>query len=301
LVDGRTAAPGCKLRNRQRIVVLPAPDRVLPDEFPRLAALSDDLAALYKPAGWHSARLAGSADDGSGSVEGFLAASAPPLVTAGPTDSGFVPCLLNRLDQTTSGLIMLARTASGRERWLRSERSGHIDKQYIALVEGIPAAPLHIRQTLAANDRVRVRALDRDNPDPLRHTLAVPLGVVAPERAALLFPGIPDIPRLSLLLCCIRLGARHQIRAHLAGAGHPLFGDTLYGGRQAPHLLLHHIRLDMPGFSAFCPPPWLDQLPGDLAALLTPEAVSRVHTDGSAPDDPQPKRIRAASSAGICP
>jgi hypothetical protein len=99
--------------------------------------------------------------------------------------------------------------------------------------------------------------------------LIVPLGVVEPEQAAKLFPGVPDVPRLSLVLCRIRLGARHQIRAHLAAAGHPLFGDGLYGDRAAPCPLLHHIRLDMPDFSASCPPPWIARLPEALTVLLS--------------------------------
>jgi 23S rRNA pseudouridine1911/1915/1917 synthase len=243
--------------------------------LPRLVGQSDDLAALCKPAGWHSVRLAGSADESPGSVEGFLAASAQPVIAPSPADPGFIPCLLNRLDQASSGLLILARSGEGRERWLQSERAGRIRKRYITLAEGILSGPLHIRQALDTNHRLRVRALGRDHPDPLRHTLAEPLGAVAPERAALLFPGIPDIPWLSLLLGRIQRGARHQIRAHLAGAGHPLFGDVLYGGRPAPGFLLHHIHLDMPGFSAFCPPAWLDRLPEELAALLTPEHIAR--------------------------
>jgi 23S rRNA pseudouridine1911/1915/1917 synthase len=268
LVDGRPAGSGHKLRAGQRIVVLPAPAQFQSEELPRLVGQSDDLAALYKPAGWHSVRLAG--DGGHDSVEGFLAAV--PLANAEPN---FVPCLLNRLDRGTSGLLMLARTASGRERWRQAERAGRIAKRYVALVEGVFSAPLHIRRALdvagRAKVRIKVRASGHDAADPLRHTLAAPLGALTPAQAAVLFPGALDIPPLSLALCRIRLGARHQIRAHLAAAGHPLFGDSLYGGREAPGFLLHHIRIDAPGFSAFCPPPWLARLPRHLAALLAPE------------------------------
>uniref|UniRef100_B8DKC4 Pseudouridine synthase n=1 Tax=Nitratidesulfovibrio vulgaris (strain DSM 19637 / Miyazaki F) TaxID=883 RepID=B8DKC4_NITV9 len=87
----------------------------------------------------------------------------------------------------------------------------------------------------------------------------------------------------TLVRCVIRKGARHQIRAHLAVLGHPIVGDTRYGTpdgagattmpQGAPHsarlpapatLFLHHARIELPGFRAACPPPWLHLLPPEL-------------------------------------
>jgi 23S rRNA-/tRNA-specific pseudouridylate synthase len=47
----------------------------------------------------------------------------------------------------------------------------------------------------------------------------------------------------TLLAVAISTGVRHQIRAHLAAAGHPVIGDTLYGAAAAPRLMLHATRL----------------------------------------------------------
>jgi tRNA pseudouridine32 synthase/23S rRNA pseudouridine746 synthase len=44
-----------------------------------------------------------------------------------------------------------------------------------------------------------------------------------------------DVPRdSSVLTVCIETGRYHQIRRHLAGIGHPILGDRLYGGRPDP-------------------------------------------------------------------
>ena len=66
--------------------------------------------------------------------------------------------------------------------------------------------------------------------------------------------------------------ARHQIRAHFAAIGHPLAGDTLYGGEVIPGLSRHALHAasitwagdkDVPAFTVTSP------LPGDLAALVS--------------------------------
>ena len=67
-----------------------------------------------------------------------------------------------------------------------------------------------------------------------------------------------------LVGCRIRKGARHQIRAHLAAAGHPLLGDEPYGAEHScanGAFLLHHGRVSLPDFAASRLPAWLPLLP----------------------------------------
>ena len=40
-------------------------------------------------------------------------------------------------------------------------------------------------------------------------------------------------------------GRTHQLRVHLSQIGHPIIGDTLYGGRSAPRMLLHAAELEL--------------------------------------------------------
>ncbi|MBU1247724.1 MAG: RluA family pseudouridine synthase, partial [Proteobacteria bacterium] len=55
-------------------------------------------------------------------------------------------------------------------------------------------------------------------------------------------------PGTTFVRAIIARGARHQIRAHLAAAGHPIVGDALYG-TAGERLCLYHTALDFPGFS----------------------------------------------------
>ncbi len=267
LVEGRPAAPGLKLRTGQRIVLLPDPAGIsvpaslpvsekvgeLPERRPFVVHGENGLAALFKPAGMHSAALAGSAEP---SLEAYL-----PLLLPG-CDEEF-PRLLNRLDGATSGLVLAALDEDGARFWRRAEAVGKIDKSYLAIIEGQPLYDFTVKRRLDTDGRIRTRVRHSDNPDPNRHTSVTLLAAFSSAAAPGLFPGLdPSLP-LTLVGCRIRRGARHQIRAHLAAAGHPLLGDTLYGSSTVLEsgFLLHHGSVILPEFSASFLPCWLSQLP----------------------------------------
>ena len=99
--------------------------------------------------------------------------------------------------------------------------------------------------------------LDRDDPDPLRWTEATPL---------------LSLGKAVLVLAEIRKGARHQIRAHLAGSGFPILGDATYGHGEPCGLRLA-------------------PLPGGVRARFrgrVPAALARVAGPGQAGGDPGP-------------
>ena len=234
-------------------------DGILTEDEARLIRQDQDLAALYKPADRHTARLAGSL---SPSLEALL----PVLCTA--EEDGYAPRLLNRLDEPTSGLVLASRTEEGERRWRRAERIGNTDKYYLAIVEGRPLHEFTVCRRLDTDTRIKTRARASDDSDPLRHTEVTPL-------AAFALGDIPDLVdasdasdrALSLVGCRIRKGARHQIRAHLGAAGHPLLGDTLYGSTvqlaEEARFFLHHGKVVLPEFEARCLPLWLSFLPPD--------------------------------------
>lgn len=223
LLDGVACGPARKVRAGQLLELAPEPGEAAASwsgPEPEVLARGGGYAALRKPAGLHSAALAGG---GGPSVEALL----PELFP------GEAPVLLNRLDRDTSGLLLVGLEPGSGERFRALEAAGAVDKEYRAVALGAPAA-VTLRRRLDMAERSRTRVLDADDPDPARWTVVEPLEPFA----------LPDDPGgATLLRVRIRRGARHQIRAHLAGAGHPLLGDALYGGPPAQRLFLHHLRL----------------------------------------------------------
>jgi 23S rRNA pseudouridine1911/1915/1917 synthase len=229
LVDGRPAPASLKLRAGQRIDVLSgeSPDAVV-DALPVLVKKSG-FAALAKPAGLHSASLAGG---GGPSAESMLAAMF----------TGSDARLLNRLDFMTSGLLLVALTAKAAKVYAALDTLDVL-KEYQAVVAGTLAEDLELKRRLDADDRRRTRVLGKLESDPRLWTLVTPSAALEGGR--------------TLVRVRIHAGARHQIRAHLAAAGLPILGDPLYGEGEPGGLYLHHSRLEFPGFSAQCDPPWL--------------------------------------------
>ncbi len=240
LVDERPASPALKLRAGQRIRLLHT-ESVPPEGAPRVVALSETFAALFKPSGWHSVALPGSTLP---SVEALLGRGG--LL---PATGGFAPCLLNRLDGQTSGLLVAGRTPEASVLWHGYEDAGEVCKHYLAVVHGLPDKPLVIRAGLDTADRRRVKVLAGAEAPRLRHTRVQPLRRLEAS-------DLPGAGSCGLVVCSIRKGARHQIRAHLAHAGHPLVGDALYGGSGSGFFLLHHYQVRLPGFQAEAGAPW---------------------------------------------
>jgi 23S rRNA pseudouridine1911/1915/1917 synthase len=152
------------------------------------------------------------------------------------------------------------------------EDQGLIVKRYLAVVAGRPdwgGGETVVRRGLDTAGRKKTRVLDADSPDRLRWTEVRTLRDCL-DRGPDGGPGRDAV----LVLATIRKGARHQIRAHLAGLGHPILGDPLYGpwpDQEGP-LFLHHFRIDFPGFSAQAWPDWADptdrRLAGEAAAVV---------------------------------
>lgn len=139
--------------------------------------------------------------------------------------------VVQRLDKETSGVLVFARTRRA-ERALSDQLRKHtVDRRYLALVEGAPAAATHDTWLLPdRGDGRRGSARMRPGSRP-------PAGAkrsithVEPLESFEVDEGV-----VSLVACRLDTGRQHQIRIHLAEAGHPLLGERVYGerGRTSP-------------------------------------------------------------------
>ena len=139
--------------------------------------------------------------------------------------------LVHRLDRETSGLLLIAKKKSALKALQDQFRERETGKTYLALVKGAwPARlkvldqPLH--KYLLADGERRVKVAGKDDPDGMRSVTLVKVAHRLPAPAALL-AAAPE--GFSLLEVTIKTGRTHQIRVHLASAGHPIAGDDKYG------------------------------------------------------------------------
>lgn len=247
LVDGRPRPKGYRVQAGQVLSLEPMGEAAPPDpaDWPGLRVVGQStgrMAALCKPAGLDTEALAGSPGP---SLEGFLPQFFP----------GRSVTLVNRLDRPVSGVVLAALSPEAADGYRVDEDAGKVTKVYLALVHGPcvdDGRELVLDRAIDAARRKAVRVLDEPDPTGLRHTRVRFLGAV-PGRD--LSPN--DEPGDAVLArVVIHKGARHQIRAHLAHAGHPIVGDPLYGRGEPGPLYLHHALLDMPGFQAHADPFW---------------------------------------------
>lgn len=162
---------------------------------------------------------------------------------------------VNRIDKNTSGLVLCAQNA-----FAAPLLAGSAQKCYLAIVQGtLPLGPGRVEAPIARRgDSIIGRCVRADGKYSLTEYTVLSAGC-----------------GYSLLACTPRTGRTHQIRVHMAYIGHPLAGDTLYGGadvligRHALHcgvitfahpLTKEHIRIECP-------------LPADMAALAKAEGL----------------------------
>lgn len=144
--------------------------------------------------------------------------------------NGKTPLIVHRLDMETSGLMVVAKTKEAHEQLQQQFENRQVEKQYIALLEGIPAAGHRISLPLRADllDRPR-QVVDFEHGKTAVTDYEIVSIVDGGARVAL-YP---------------HTGRTHQLRVHCAhplGLGIPIVGDALYG-KAGSRLCLHAARL----------------------------------------------------------
>lgn len=135
------------------------------------------------------------------------------------------PGLVHRLDRMTSGVLIAAKNDVAHRRLAAQFHDRHVEKTYLALVQGRVKKDegeinLPIGRDLVR--RVRMTA---------RRSIGAPGVRTALSRYRVLARYASGEGELTLLEVKIATGRMHQIRVHLASLGHPVVGDTMYGAR----------------------------------------------------------------------
>ncbi len=187
-----------------------------------------DFLAVDKPSGVHGHPLRYSEKDNVLSwirSQSDPALRAPVKVSVSEHEKG----LLYRLDQGTSGVLILANHQKAMDTIRQSFSSAAKEKTYVALVEGSLKARGEIRHSLVASG------------EGGKHQKALPFqeGQGVPALLAIKAIDYDSAKDVSRVVISLVTGARHQIRAQLGALGHPLLGDSEYNGPKADRLYLH--------------------------------------------------------------
>jgi 23S rRNA pseudouridine955/2504/2580 synthase len=148
--------------------------------------------------------------------------------------------LVHRLDRETSGILLVAKKRSALTHLQDQFRERETGKTYLALVAGdwpanrkVIDQPLH--KYLLPDGERRVKVVGKDDPDGMRSVTLVKVREKIPVRPELAdgftraSAGSVRTAAFTLLEVTIKTGRTHQIRVHLASAGHGIAGDDKYG------------------------------------------------------------------------
>lgn len=192
----------------------------------------DDLIVLDKPAGMVVHPAPGSPDQ---TLVNAL------LHHCGDTLSGIGgekrPGIVHRIDKDTTGLLVVAKSDRAHQGLAAQFARHSVMRRYLALVHGLPDAAdprLHgVRgASFEPGNILKITSqLARSKADRQKQAVVWANGRHAVTRARVL-EGFGTPPALALLECWLETGRTHQIRVHLAHAGHGLVGDPVYGGRR---------------------------------------------------------------------
>jgi 23S rRNA pseudouridine1911/1915/1917 synthase len=210
-LSGRVAKASARLRGGEPVeleVERPAPTGLVAQDLPLTVLFEDaDLVVLDKAAGMvvHPARGTPHSTVVNALLHRLAEGSELPRLG-----------LVHRLDKDTSGCLVVART-EGALRALQAQWKGRtVEKGYLALCHGALPPSGRLDTPYGRHPRDRTRFTGRRD---------------APRRAITEWRTVERFGRdASLAEVRLHTGRTHQIRVHLAEAGHPLLGDAVYGG-----------------------------------------------------------------------
>jgi 23S rRNA pseudouridine1911/1915/1917 synthase len=255
LLDGRRPRPAEPLKGGEAVTLeLPpaAPTELVAEDLPLTVVYQDDdLVVVDKPAGLVVHPAPGHP---RGTLVNALLFHFPAMSVGGSLRPGIV----HRLDQHTSGLLVVARHDQALAALQAQQAARTMTKRYLALTVGRP------REDAGVIDA----PIGRDPRDRLR------MAVVADGRPARThYRLLEAFNNESLLELTLETGRTHQIRVHLRRINCPVVGDPLYGPRSSNRFglkrqFLHAAELGFLHPRDGRPLHFSSPLPADLQAAL---------------------------------
>jgi 23S rRNA pseudouridine1911/1915/1917 synthase len=234
-VDGAIERdPGARVRPSAAVVfdVNRPAQRPARSRFTRLYE-DEHLLVLDKPAGL----LTIPSETGAGAHEDTVLGRVREYMERRRGSGGYVGTL-HRLDKDTSGALAMALTREAHEAGRALFGRHAFERQYLALVEGVPDPPegtiaLPIAEAYVQGRRHVAEPGEASLPAVTHYVVRHPFGSAA-----------------ALVELTLETGRQHQIRVHLAHVGHPVLGDRVYGSSAAaaaaPRQMLHAWTLAFP-------------------------------------------------------
>ncbi len=209
-VDGRLPRPRDRLLGGERVIIeaeVPVASPLRPEPVSFDVVYEDEaLLVVDKPAGLV-------VHPGAGHPAGTLQHG---LLHRDERLASVPRCgIVHRLDKDTTGLMVVARTLAAHTALVEQLQAREVRREYLALSYGELTGGGEVAAPIGRHprDRVRMAVTPRGRPAVTHYRL------------------LRRYPGMTLLRVRLETGRTHQIRVHLAHLGHPLVGDTLYGGR----------------------------------------------------------------------
>ena len=256
-VNGRTAKASLRLNCEDRVTITLFPQTAtapLPEPIPLSIVYEDaDLLVIDKPAGLTVHPAPGHPNH---TLVNAVLERVPELARSGDQRPGIV----HRLDKDASGLMVVARHHPAQLDLIAQFKARAVVKAYLVLVSG----------SLTPDDGTIEAPIGRD---PRHRKRMAVVGEGEGREARTNYHVLRRIGNDTLLEVRPETGRTHQIRVHLAAIGHPVVGDSVYGGKtkrakELARLFLHASRLGvkLPASGEFRE--FRSKLPPDLERVL---------------------------------